>query len=869
MPLGDFGHIAIIVAFVASLVAITCYYASLQAEADEATPWERMARYAFCMHFLMVTAAMVILFTIIYGHHFEYYYAWKHSSRELPYYYIISCFWEGQEGSFLVWIFWNALLGWFIVKTARIREAGVMIVIVCVQAFLLSMILGVYVGDLKIGSSAFSYLKDIISDPIYKIDPTYVPEDGNGLNPLLQNIWMVIHPPIIFLGFGLTLMPFAYAVAGLAQRDYTGWLPKAQVWTGLSVAVLGLGIMMGAYWAYETLNFGGYWNWDPVENAILIPWLVLLAALHGMMIYSRKEQGLLFTTGLIIASFVLVVYSTFLTRSGILGDSSVHSFTDLGLSGQLLMFLLTVVLVSVFLIYKRKKEYHAAHSKSSMVSLWLVIGVSVICLSAFQVLLPTSIPVFSAMLSSVGLELNLAPPADPVMFYNQYQLWFAVGFGLAMGTAQLFYWNRNQDEKSIEALLTYPATITLVVSAAVILLARVSDWQFMVLVISTLYGLSACFYIMYHTISVARWELGGTLAHIGFSLMILGFVFSGGYAKVISRNLTINSPESSLPIHTIQENTLLNRNQTKTLGDYQMTFEAVMLETADFKHKIDRDFLLDTNYPEYKLLSKSFEHSGKTYEAGDTVRVNLENTYYKIAIERDGQVTTIMPRMQNNPTMGYIASPDVRSFWNKDVYVHISNFPDPKKKIWSSTEALQWNPGDTIEYKGILMVYHKTSQAGDEIGISEPNDSFTLQSSFTVLDQQNQYNLTPLYQIRADRPRLYPDRIDALGIEMVVDRIDPMTGSVSGLVRTSQRDWITVKAKEMPFIGLVWLGTVVMVLGVMVAVVRRIAVATASDDFVPMTVVATKAELAWKHPKATNWMMNRLKIEKVENKTFT
>lgn len=835
---GEIGHISIIVAWVAALVVGVSYYLSLRSTQEEAPRWKQMARYAFVVHVGAIVSAVFVLFQIIYQHQYAYHYAWKHSSNALPVYYVASCFWEGQEGSFLVWIFWNALIGLALIRTARVREAGVMTVLAVGQGFLLAMILGVYVGEWKIGSSAFSLLKDVLDDPVYQIDPTFVPEDGTGLNPLLQNIWMVIHPPIIFLGFALSLVPFAYAVAGLMQRDYRGWLPKAAIWTGLTVAVMGLGIMMGAYWAYETLNFGGYWNWDPVENAILIPWLVFVGAMHGMVVFKRKTQGLFFTTILTITGFVLVVYSTFLTRSGILGDSSVHSFTDLGLSGQLLIFLLVTVGVSVGVLIKRYSAYKVPDDplQPQGVHFWVVAGISILCLSAFQVLIPTSIPVFSAILNGVGLEVNMAPPADPVAFYNKFQIWFALLFGLVMGTAQLIYWRRVEGDKPLEDAIAVPIMMMLVFSSVIIGFSEMREWQFMLLVISTTYGICACLYILYQEFGRAKWKLGGPFAHLGFALMIMGFVFSAGYSTIVSKNLSINAPDSSLPIHTIQENALLNRNQTKAMGEYQVTYLGVKAETYDRRNRIDQDVLLGTNYEDYKVLKSDYEDAGRLFLKGDTVRINTENIYYTVAIEKDGRESILEPRMQNNPTMGFIASPDVHSFWDKDIYLHVSNFPDQQKQEWSRLQSFTWSLHDTVDYMGIKVAYQGTEVAKDIVGVDQ-SKGFTLASAFSLIDGDNEYELNPLYQIKGGDVRLYPESNTALGLQIVVDRIDPKSGSVSGHVRSSQRDWITIKAKEMPYISLVWMGTIVMVMGVMMAVVRRIKYVNAREEWVPMAAM--------------------------------
>ena len=159
-------------------------------------------------------------------------------------------------------------------------------------------------------------------------------KDGNDLNPLLQNYWMVIHPPVLFMGFASTIVPFAFAIAGLWKKKFGEWTKPALPWALFSAAVFGVGIMMGAMWAYESLTFGGYWAWDPVENASLVPWLILVSGIHTLLIYKHTGHSLRATHIFFILVFGFILYSTFLTRTGILGDTSVHAFTDLGMNFQ-------------------------------------------------------------------------------------------------------------------------------------------------------------------------------------------------------------------------------------------------------------------------------------------------------------------------------------------------------------------------------------------------------------------------------------------------------------------------------------------------------------------------------------------------------
>ncbi|MDP4629810.1 MAG: cytochrome c biogenesis protein CcsA [Flavobacteriales bacterium] len=365
---GQIGHFAVILAFVAAAFSALTYFLSVRKNEDP--EWKKFGRIGFFIHSAAVMTVVSTLFYILFSHYFEYKYAFDHLNTEMPMKYIFSCMWEGQEGSFLLWIFWQMVLGLIVLFTAKRWEASVMAIIALVQVFLASMLLGVYFGDFQFGSSPFGLLREAtvnIGLPwTQKADYLSLPlfQNGKGLNPLLQNYWMTIHPPTLFLGFASTLIPFAYALAGLWKGERSAWMKPAVPWAFFGVMILGTGILMGGAWAYEALGFGGFWAWDPVENASLVPWLTLVAAAHLLVINTRRETSLFSTLILTLSSFVLVVYSTFLTRSGVLGDSSVHSFVDSGILAQLLVYLLVFVGLSTYLIENTKvwKNIYAAAS---------------------------------------------------------------------------------------------------------------------------------------------------------------------------------------------------------------------------------------------------------------------------------------------------------------------------------------------------------------------------------------------------------------------------------------------------------------------------------------------------------------------------
>ena len=490
--IGDLGHVFVLIAFVFAVLAAFGFISSTNAATSESQlSWKRFARTAFIVHGVSVLGVIVVLFSIIYNHYYEYHYAWSHASRSLPTHYMISCFWEGQEGSFLLWIFWHVCIGLVLIKTAKKWEAPVMAVFAMVQGFLVSMILGVSIGFTKIGSSPFILMRDAMAHlPVFTLNPDFVPVDGTGLNPLLQNPWMVIHPPVLFLGFALVLIPFSFAIAGLWKKSYIDWVKPALAWSLVGAVVLGTGIMMGAIWAYETLNFGGYWNWDPVENAVYIPWLVLVAAVHTMVLTRNKRVAVGTTLILSLSSFLLILYATFLTRSGVLGDASVHSFTDLGLSGQLFIYLAAFFVLAVGLLIVRWKEIPVSKKEVTLYSreFWVFCGVTILALAAFQVLVPTSIPVYNSFMNIFGVESNLAPPADPIGFYTQWQLWFGAAIALFSGIGQYFWW-KKMDASKIKEAFTVPLILTLLASSIVIAVAGLHDFVYIMLVVLSFFSL--------------------------------------------------------------------------------------------------------------------------------------------------------------------------------------------------------------------------------------------------------------------------------------------------------------------------------------------------------------------------------------------
>ena len=308
---------------------------------------EKMIRWGhvfFSLKGLFLLLASALLVKLIFEHQFQYYYVFNYTSLDLAPKYLWSAFYGGQEGSFMLWILFSCISGFMLIKwTREPYRAPVMFFLTLTQVFLLSMIVGWHADFLSLGASPFRTIaEEMPNAPFIQANPDFVPADGSGLNDLLKSPWMMIHPPVLFIGFAMMTIPYCFAMAALWKRKYNDWVGPALPWTlGANLALL-TAIFLGGYWAYITLSFGGYWAWDPVENASLVPWLFGTAGIHTMIIQRKssiaQKSSLLFA----ILAYIAIVYETFLTRSGILADSSVHSFVDLGLYNQLLVFMLMV-----------------------------------------------------------------------------------------------------------------------------------------------------------------------------------------------------------------------------------------------------------------------------------------------------------------------------------------------------------------------------------------------------------------------------------------------------------------------------------------------------------------------------------------------
>jgi len=779
---GNLGHTAVVVSFISSILASLSYFFAERNPLDES--WKKLAKVSFQLHSLAVLTIIGALFKIIYSHYFEYHYAWQHSSTDLPVHFMISCFWEGQEGSFLLWIFWQMVIGQILLRTAKNWLNPVMAVIMLSQIALTSMLLGVKILSYKLGSSPFELLRNVMANaPIFQqADYLSKVKDGNGLNPLLQNYWMVIHPPTLFFGFATTVVPFAYAIAAMWRKDFSEWLKPALPWALISVMVLGAGIIMGGFWAYESLSFGGYWAWDPVENASLVPWLILIAGVHVMIIHKTTGNSYIVAVILILATFLLVLYATFLTRSGILGNSSVHSFTDLGMSGQLLVFLLVFVFLSIGLMAWRWKLMPRSAKDEEIYTreFWMFIGSLVLVISSFQIILTTSIPVFNKIFGA-----NMAPPADVIGHYNKWQMPMAIIIGILTGLAHMLKYKKNKPEV-IRKVGIY-AAISLVVTMVLFFAFDLKNYLYLGLLLAACFGIIANVALLLPYLKGKIKLAGASVAHIGFGILLMGVLVSSANKKVISINETGEALNPEFNNKENVENIFLERGKPNKMSDYIITYVKDSQEWVNNYYQVN-----------YKKLNAQGE-------------VDYEFNLY--------------PNGQINPKMGLVANPDTKHYLSHDVFTYVSSVPGKKSESKFINEKTHFvKPGDTLYTNNGYAILQGVNTNADPSQIDMKNFQVLLGAELKVYTLDKVYDAMPMYGVENNTAMSYEAMVDEAKLKFRFTDVNPeqKTITIISSEKDTSGDFIIMKAIVFPWINLVWAGTIIMIIGFMLAIIKRI-----------------------------------------------
>jgi cytochrome c-type biogenesis protein CcmF len=796
---GKLGHFFVLLSLVSSLIAAISFFKATQSRiVEDALAWKKLARIAFFIDAAAVFSIFVTIYFIIRSHYFEYNFAWAHSSLALDFKYLLSCIWEAQEGSFLLWTMWHAVLGIILIFRARQWEAPVLTVISCAQFCLATMILGLYFFGSKVGNSPFllvRQMESLIDQPLFnRADYLSFPQmkDGQGLNALLQNYWMVIHPPVLFLGFASTIVPFSYAIAGLWTNQYGQWTKIALPWTLFSACVLGTGIMMGAAWAYESLTFGGYWAWDPVENASLVPWLILIAGLHTQVIYNSTGRSLRATYLFLFLSFVMVLYATYLTRSGKLGDTSVHAFVESGMDLQLISFILVFMFPAAYLLIREYKKIPHISKEENTYSreFWMFIGSLVIFLSAIFVIIATSLPIINSI---AGTKWTTGE--DAAFAYNRIEIFIAIILGILTAITQYLKY-KDTNKISFWRQMIRPSVIAIILSGLISAFGGIHyDRYGSGFLVAIHLALFAAIYAMVANAGYIWAGLNGnfraagaSVAHFGFGLLLVGILISSSKKTVLSYNTTgINLPLDPAMKENPMENITLLRSVKTDMGKYWTVYD----------------------------------NNDSLNEAGNIM-------YFKIDFMRkDGKKSfSLYPNLIKN-TKGqenFSHNPDKYHYWDRDIFVYLNyaNALD-KEKDTASFKPHEVSVRDTVFYSRGYMILDKiVVNPSNEKYHFKPTDT-ALMAMVTVVSKDSiKYTATPLLYIRDNEPHFITDTVFAQNLAIGLGKVTP-NNKIELLVKESFNmiPFVSLKAYEFPQINLVWLGILVIILGFIMSIIRR------------------------------------------------
>ncbi len=763
----NLGQVFLWGAFLASLVASLAWMATMGGREGA----RRTATWAFRLQWAGLLAATVTLWNRLFAHDFRFEYVATYSSRSQEWYYVMAAFWGGQEGTFLLWALITATLGLVLLRVRHELIPGAM--------FFLNLPL------------VMLSLVSVMRGPFLTFPAGRVPLDGQGLNPLLQDPWMTIHPPILFVGFSSLAVPFAIAMAALVKREYDGWIKPGLPWVAFSTAILATGFIMGGVWAYKVLGWGGYWGWDPVENGSLIPWLSNIALLHGLLV--QRVSGSLRRTNFFLAvtSYVLVLYASFLTRSGVLADFSVHSFANLGLSGFLLSFLFLVMIVGYGALLFRLRDIPGpaqplgSFSRESM--MWL--GQLVFMLMCALIAVGMSAPLITRL---------FGPPSNvQTSYYNLVNAPLAIAMCLLLGIAPMLRWRSHEHamtgRRSLLAAafaVAVPAILLLIgvreilpllVSGAVayayaaLVLAipgavppvavgllvgviamalGVRDVLPAALIFAAGFALAANLAVTLRGFR-AGWKHGvAFLAHSGASVMLIGVVASSGYGRAVQVQL----PKGE---------------QRNALG-YRLTFEGVQKGPGG-KDRV--------------LIAVNAE--GRQFEASPALYWSAFN-------------------------QGYMKKPHIERLLTHDIYISPLEIAGQDE---NEEDFLWLSKGETRQVGSVKYTFEDFDR--------EMGDIVRIAARLKVEIGGRTVPARPLLEVNmgSGMQNRIPDYLPGGG-SVTIARVDPNTGRVAlevpGLGGDQKvGDILAVEVSTKPFINLVWAGAILMLASAFLVVVRR------------------------------------------------
>jgi cytochrome c-type biogenesis protein CcmF len=514
------GNVLLLAAFVACAYAVA---ASVAGARRRSTRLIESGTGAFYLITALMTMASGVMVHAFVTNNYSIKYVQRYSEAAQPLAYKIASYWGGLDGSVMFWVFLLGVFGSIAVYTNRDRHRELIPYVVAVIAT----------------TQMFFILLMVVHNNPFSTFLTPPPADGQGLNPLLQNFYMAIHPPSLYTGLVAMTIPYAFGMAALITGHLDdAWLRAVRRWTMIGWLALSFGLTLGMLWAYEELGWGGYWGWDPVENAGLLPWFTATAFLHSVMVQERRGMLRVWNVTLVITTFFLTIFATFMTRSGVV--QSVHAFgEDRELARLFTIFMILIVTFSFGLVIRRLPLLRSRNELDSWVSREAAFLANnwILLFSAFFVLFATMFPTLSEAV--MGERLTVGPP-----FFNKWMLPIGLALLALTGVGPLLAWRKSTVSNLLDQFL-YPAVFAFVVSGALVFLGvRVWSSGICFALCAFVMGTIAQEFIrgaevrraasgsdrltaMIGLVSRSKRRYGGYIVHVGIAVMFLGFAGEG------------------------------------------------------------------------------------------------------------------------------------------------------------------------------------------------------------------------------------------------------------------------------------------------------------------------------------------------------
>ncbi|HSH80561.1 MAG TPA: cytochrome c biogenesis protein CcsA [Herpetosiphonaceae bacterium] len=746
----------LIIAAIGMALASSLFYLLVIGGRTSLLRWGRATVFA-TLGFSAATAALILALFLLQRYDIRYVY--DYSSRDLDLRYRIAATWAGQPGSLVVWALAGLCVAPFLIRRTRHFEPYVLALLMLLQVALLS----------------FMLIRNPFMPTLGPDGLAMIPEDGRGLNPQLHNVWMVIHPPTLFTGYGLMGVPFAFALAGLWRRDYDGWVRLALPWTLAAWGILGLALTMGGYWAYESLGWGGYWGWDPVENSSLVPWLIGAALMHGMVL--QKAHGGLRRTNFVLAilTYLAVFYASFLTRSGVLSNFSVHSFTEAGLKEVMLVTMVGLLVLGAAMVLLRWRDVPTRPLSESFLSrdtafVLLILGFLVV---AAVIAVGTSLPWISsakqigyglqrflgrAFALSDGSEYSGSPLTDgrfslTADFFERTTPPLGLVLVLLASAAPLFGWRDTNRAKLLRAL-RWPALGTLVLTAAALFLGVRRPMALGYVVLAS-FAVGSNLVMIVRTLRSGWLRIGGYLSHVGAGVLLLGVVGSYAYA---SEELRMVIPQG----------------ETQRAFGHGFTFWGYDDSRTDGRHGL------------------------------------------RIEVDRDGDAFVAQPEVYYNGRMGaWTRTPAIKRYLWRDLYVSPEEYlpaTDPSAATMNVGQEKRIGPY-ALRFDGFDVKDHLADSGVADVG-----------ATVTITETGKTRQVQPRIRLEPGKMTLLPVDLGD-GKQLVLDNFVPATREVllrvQGLNLPVEPARAVIQVSTKPAISLVWLGALLIAIGTGIAAVRR------------------------------------------------